>query len=626
MIPPPAGKSGAESPPPPSAEPPQDSPIRRDREDSQKPAAAGIQAGSQMPQQREQQAQQQVDFDNKQLLAKANRIHTTQQNVVLAQQAKQNDVQFAQETADTLTKNNETLANSPNAQVLGTFDPSDPKGVINAAKKYPQATDAFLGKDPNKILRFMPTTDHKIQMVLTDKTWEEQKNTEPRQAYYEEMDKDGNPVLKSKTLQPGANTNGAINTGNQAVFNTHLAHLKTKADADKAENDATKEPPTKQPTRASLAWDAQNNPDPAERAKSQRALNSLNRTAGATPGLPAAGAEGGNTGTSLPASTRDEYGNDYSAPKSANGDQILSRLPQGKANMVQRFGNYLADESKELPRGKEREPFLELVSSVYPQFSSGTYTARQKLLQSVQGGGKIAQARNSINLAIDHMGRMYDSYSTINPGSVPILNSAKRFGVTELGMGKDDTADAYGSYQTAATGVAKELANVFSQTGNSTQTETNEWRDNADVNARRPAAIGHFHTATGMLADRMDVINRQLQEGFGTPNKNYKLLTPKAVETLQRIPGGADVLKEYGYPTGEQPGNAPARAPNTGQPAPAQGNTSQAAHAPGPPPLKPGAPIFDVNVYTQKHPGKDVNDAIQRAKAGGMNVINAPQQ
>ena len=73
-------------------------------------AAAGIQYGLQLPQQRQQQQEQTVDFENKQLLAKANRIHLTQQTYLLAQQARMANLMATEEAGNIWANYGKTLA------------------------------------------------------------------------------------------------------------------------------------------------------------------------------------------------------------------------------------------------------------------------------------------------------------------------------------------------------------------------------------------------------------------------------------------------------------------------------------------------------------------------------------
>lgn len=257
----------------------------------------------------------------------------------------------------------------------------------------------------------------------------------------------------------------------------------------------------------------------------------------------------------------------FTNPPSPQGQAILDRLPTGQANLVRRFGNYLADERAELPRGKERGPFLDLVSSVYPNFSSAAYPARLSLIKSLQGDGKMAQSRNALNLAIQHMGEMYTNLLKVNPSELTAENKAQR-AWHDQGFGDKTITDAYGGYDEANEGVASETARVF-KGGSPTQGEIAEYRTHTDITMPRSKQIGALRTRAHMLADRLENLNQQLRDGLGTPNRNFQLLTPGSIETLRNLPGGDEILRRAGVPIPAPRPAGPAPAPAAEPPAPA---------------------------------------------------------
>jgi hypothetical protein len=297
--------------------------------------AAGIQTGVQLPQQREQEAQQTVDFDNKQMLAKANRIHLTQQTYALAAEAKMNDLKFNEESANNLNAYYQALASSPNAKDLGTIDPSDPNSTSKAAAQNPGAMDAFLHKGNQKLVT-IPGPDHKLHLVLTDKTWEEQRNTEPTQGFVAGADKDGNPTLTSKMLPPNTDTNGNIYNFNSKVLTSHYANMKAKADADKAEHDANKPTDPKTYQDAYSAASSATTPSEKQRLtnlgdelyKKAQGLRTINQISVGTP-TPA-----GSTPADMikpGAAFGPETVNGINAQKLASADLTLDDLPKRMA-------------------------------------------------------------------------------------------------------------------------------------------------------------------------------------------------------------------------------------------------------------------------------------------------------
>lgn len=178
--------------------------------------AAGIQYGMQKPQQDRQQQEQQANFQNQQLLSRANRIHLTQETYMLAQQAKLVGAVIDQKSAETLANWENTLLSSPNAQDLGPIDPSDPNAAMNAAKKNPAAMDAFLGKS-NQVLRPVYAPDHKLHMILTDRSWEERRNTVPMEMFHIGKDDKGNAALVTENVPVNGAPVQKIMDNNQAV-------------------------------------------------------------------------------------------------------------------------------------------------------------------------------------------------------------------------------------------------------------------------------------------------------------------------------------------------------------------------------------------------------------------------
>jgi hypothetical protein len=230
--------------------------------------AAGFQAGAQIPQQREQQAQQQVTFDNQQLMAKANRIHITQSNYIQAQQAKIADIQFDQATADKINGYAKSLM--AHGTDLGTFD-TEHQSLLDFTKNNPTALDAYLGKG-NQVLRAVPTPDHKIHAVLTDAAEEDKKNTEPMEAFKFGKGPDGEYGLQSYTVPPLGGKVADIRNGNETALkdaSTYATGKKNMADANK---------PAAQPkTLAEMNLAIANATDPAEIARLTQARDATFR-------------------------------------------------------------------------------------------------------------------------------------------------------------------------------------------------------------------------------------------------------------------------------------------------------------------------------------------------------------
>jgi hypothetical protein len=582
--------------------------------------AAGIQNGLQMPQQQRQEQQQTVDFQNKQLLAKANRIHLTQQTYMMAQQAKLTGMNIDKASQDVLNNYANTMAQ--HGVDYGTVDPSDPNSAMNLAKTRPGAMDDFLGKG-NRVMRFVMEPDHKMHLIGVDQDFERRRNTEPMDIPTEDVDASGKPILVNKPanrVPVNGDTMENINNSIAATQKNYYDHLDKWSTAQKNQR-----PPEEKPLDTSgKTLDAmRREPDPVKRAQLQRQYqtqlaNELSEKGRTGAGSPLEGNPllSSTPKGATPISPQDQgFIGQITRNPAPDGQRVLDSLPTGTANLVRRFGNYLADEGKELPRGKERGPFLELVSSVYPDFDSAHYEARRDTVKSATGDGKIANSRNALNLAIQHMGEMWDNMQKVDPGEYPATNWAKQAYHQSGGFGDKEVKGAYGGYEDANEGVASEMARVF-KGGAPTQTEVNQYRKHADITSPRSSQEGSFKTRAHMLASRLGIINRQLQEGLNTPGKNYQLLTPEAIDTLRKLPGGDEILKTAGV--GAAPPTPPAnRALNP----PAPPGTP---NSPNPIKTPPPGSTFDASTWHKVHPNLDLNKAMQQAKKQGLPISNVP--
>jgi hypothetical protein len=209
-----------------------------------KAAAAGVQTGAQLPQQRTQQAQQQVDFDNKQLLAKANRIHIAQESAMLAAQTRLNNLKVDEETANVLNASQKDYQGRPGAIDYGSYDPSDVEGESKITNQNPGAMDDFLGKN-NRKTALVLEGDHKLHVIGYGSTDDERWNDKPVEVPYNDVDKDGNPIVKTKTAGPGSVKMGDLDLKRDAVQGEYLRRVGIKATADQHEADANKGSATK---------------------------------------------------------------------------------------------------------------------------------------------------------------------------------------------------------------------------------------------------------------------------------------------------------------------------------------------------------------------------------------------
>jgi hypothetical protein len=298
------------------------------------------------------------------------------------------------------------ITSSPNAQDLGTIDPTDPNALPRMAKSNPAAMDAFLGKS-NMVLQTLPTPDGKFHLVMTDRAWADQKNTEPMEMFYP-VTKDGKLTAASYTVPP-------LSAKVQDIINTNLSTSTKIATANKAQADADRAaagPAEKSPTVASLAVTAASDPDPQKRANAKRALDFAKEKAG--------------TGTS--AGTEEPGFNAGAANIVAQGgttDQALAAIPIADRGTVKAIGEgRMAPPSRFTKDGKI---LMNQVNSVYPDYDATKFktyqTARTAFTSGTEGIGL-----NFIQTARNHLDRMEKNIPdnvTIPWGIGTLYNSVK---------------------------------------------------------------------------------------------------------------------------------------------------------------------------------------------------------
>ena len=548
-----------------------------------KATAAGIQTGMQQPQQREQQAQQQVDFDNKQLLAKANRIHLTQQTAMEAAQLNLENLKIDQATADAINKSTEDYAGRPGAIDYGVYDPKQSHGVIDFSKQNPGAMADFLGKN-NRTAAVVWKPDGKLHVIGYNASDDERWNEKPVDIPYNDSDADGKPKISYKTAGPGTHKQGQLDLTRAAVQAEQLKRLNTWATAQKSLNDATKEPPAKVLDTSGKSLDAaRQEKDPAKKAALMTQYHQQLRDEETLRGRAGEGGVGTGPGSVTPKTPQET-------------DQFLKTLPSGDAAQVRAIGEIRNQPPSRY--SKEGSRLMSLVDQAYPDYDSTQYPAYLKTKLDYAPSGASGKGLNFIGTALAHMDRMENNVDALRNVSVPVVGSWINAVKNAAMKGTSPGIKAFVDDQKAVT---SEIARAYNG-GAITQGERDHMMDLISTSDSPDATRGSLQEFRELLHGKLD----QYQIGWDAQMPRHQR---NAVLDNLAARGTA-----YRPPPQPQPATPPA-AGGGGTPAP-----------PAAPQLKPGAPVFDANVYTQKHPGKDVNDAISRAKANGMNVINAPQQ
>lgn len=201
--------------------------------------AAGVQAGMQQRPQQEQQVQQEADFQNKQLLSKANRIAIQQKTIGQIITNKELGIKAGKEEADQANALNEELQNSPWHDDLGLFP--DMASAMKAAQ-----TDPAIIKDHAQAKhRVLPEYNGDgslkgFHVYNEDPSVGERKNEKPLIPHKMTLTQDADGLMKPTLPEDPDNTipiNGAkmsdFHNSEDAETAKYMSALKTYADAKK---------------------------------------------------------------------------------------------------------------------------------------------------------------------------------------------------------------------------------------------------------------------------------------------------------------------------------------------------------------------------------------------------------
>jgi hypothetical protein len=245
-------------------------------------------------------------------------------------------------------------------------------------------------------------------------------------------------------------------------------------------------------------------------------------------------------------------------------EAYLQTLDPGTREIVKGLTNYQLDLSKvSSVRGNQRMQLAAAAKRYDPSFDMTQYGARAAMRKSMTSGD-YAKSINSANLVIQHLDALDKSYSGLNNGSYPWLNSVEN--VYANNTGNEKFQAARGSFDSAADAVASELAKVFKGSGGTAEAEVQAWRENISPNMPPAAFKASVQTLIkSLLASRLDTIHSQFTSAMGKP-ADFTILTPHSKQILQNL--GIDPTEM------EQGGGSPIDVPDPMAPAPRQDTSS----------------------------------------------------
>lgn len=251
------------------------------------------------------------------------------------------------------------------------------------------------------------------------------------------------------------------------------------------------------------------------------------------------------------------------AAAGAHGDDYLKTLNPTLGAQVKA----LAEGRMAFPSGFAlKSPYwqnmLQATAQYDPSFDAVNYNARSKTRGDFTSGAS-AKNMTSINTAIGHLGSLYDSIGGLNNTSYPAWNAVSNTVSRQGGDTSFQTAQQQFNVEKQA--VADEMTRVFRGTGGNLA-EIEQWQKRFDTTSSPAELKSAVGAAVNLLSSRLDALGSQYSRGMGTTADPMKLLTPKAVQTLRKLPGGQEALQEYD--------------PSAAKSAPAGGGQSSGAAAP----------------------------------------------
>jgi hypothetical protein len=139
-----------------------------------------------------------------------------------------------------------------------------------------------------------------------------------------------------------------------------------------------------------------------------------------------------------------------------------------------------------------------------------------------------------------------DSADQLGNTSFPLVNEVTN-------MYRSGTGDPrIVAFNTAKQAVTDELTRVFRGTGGS-NADIEGWEKNINA-ANSPQQLkAAIQQGVNLLGSRISAVGEQYKKGMGTSAQPLDLLNSHAKQTLAKLPGGSDLIREMGGDPGAYP-------------------------------------------------------------------------
>lgn len=197
-------------------------------------------------------------------------------------------------------------------------------------------------------------------------------------------------------------------------------------------------------------------------------------------------------------------------------DTIAKQLVEGRLP-ISALGRYPAD---------QKTAIYNKAQELDPKWDFSVAPARQKMREQFASksgyGGNIA----SLNTAIHHLDKAWDSVEALANGGVPLWNAIKNKGLENVGDPKVTKA------KSNIIAITDELATVFKGTAGTDQ-QINHWKEALKTSQSPEQFRENFKELLGLMSGRLDALNGTWESTMGSP-RDIPILDKKAKATLEK--------------------------------------------------------------------------------------------
>ena len=206
----------------------------------------------------------------------------------------------------------------------------------------------------------------------------------------------------------------------------------------------------------------------------------------------------------------------------ADGTADLSNVPAAIRATVQQIGEGRVPAPR---RTKQNAAILDAVANAYPDYDASMYPTYAKTRQQFTSGSQ-AQAINSFNTALTHLGRAEDNAP--KNGSVPFMNHVGN------AFSRATGSDKLSKFDADRTAVSSEIAKAY-KGGVINKEEHDEYQNLLSPDASPAQMKSNFSELRGLLSGKLTSYNNQWEQSMPKGAvKPFNVMSPEASAVMSR--------------------------------------------------------------------------------------------